>query len=279
MSQKPTLRDRTIVMSGGSRGIGLAIALRAAADGANIVLLAKTATTHPRLSGTIFDAADRIVAAGGRAVPVVGDVRSDDSIAEAVDAAVRTFGGIDVCVNNASALRSRSTVELTPSEYDLMQDINTRGTFMLTRACLPHLVESTNPHVLTLSPPLNLTSQRWLSAFPGYLLSKYGMSLATVSIAAEYRDRGVAVNSLWPRTTIGTDAVKNLLGGDAALDRARRPEIMADAAHAILVAPSSDRTGQLLIDDDVLRETGVEDFAPYAYAGAGADLEGDFFLD
>jgi len=275
----PSLAGRTVVMSGGSRGIGLAIALRAAADGANIVLLAKTAEPHPKLRGTVFEAVEQIEQAGGRAAAVVGDVRDDESIAEAVAVAVERFGGIDVCVNNASALRPHKTLELTPSQYDLMQDINTRGAFMLTRACLPRLLESDNPHVLTLSPPLNLTSQRWLAEFPGYLLSKYGMSLVTLSLSAEFADRGIAINSLWPRTTIGTDAVRNLLGGDAALARARRPEIMADAAHAILTAPSTARTGQLLIDEDVLREAGVADFAPYSYSGVDAGLDGDFFLD
>ncbi len=279
MTAPASLAGRTIVMSGGSRGIGLAIALRAAADGANVVLLAKTAEPHPKLRGTVFEAVERIEAAGGQAEAVVGDVRDDESIARAVSVAVERFGGIDICINNASALQPHKTLNLTPSQYDLMQDINTRGTFMLTRACLPLLVQSDNPHVLTLSPPLNVTSQRWLAEFPGYLLSKYGMSLVTLSLAAEFADRGVAINSLWPRTTIGTDAVRNLLGGDAAISRARRPEIVADAAHAILSSPSSVRTGQLLIDEDVLRDAGVTDFAPYSYSGAAEDLDGDFFLD
>jgi len=279
ISPARTLAGRTIVMSGGSRGIGLAIALRAARDGANVVLLAKTDAPDPRLNGTIHDAAARIMEAGGRAAAVVGDVRSDESVAEAVRVAVDTFGGIDICVNNASALRMSGTLDLTPSQYDLMQDINTRGTFMLTRACLPHLLASPDPHVLTLSPPLNLTSQRWLAEFPGYLLSKYGMSLVTLSLAAEFREQGLAINSLWPRTTIGTDAVRNLLGGDDALTRARRPQIMADAAHVVLTTPSRERTGQLLIDDDVLREAGVSDFSPYAYSGRDEGLDGDFFLD
>lgn len=273
------LAGRTMIISGGSRGIGLAIALRAARDGANIVLLAKTATPDPRLQGTIHDAATRIEAVGGRAAAVVGDVRSDQDIEHAVATAVERFGGIDICVNNASALRMSGTLALTPSQYDLMQDVNTRGTFMLTRACLPHLLKAENPHVLTLSPPLNLGSQRWLAEFPGYLLSKYGMSLATLSIAAEFRDQGVAVNSLWPRTTIGTDAVRNLLGGDEAIARARRPEIMADAAHAIVTASSRSRTGALLVDEDVLRESGVNDLTPYSFSGADEGFDVDFFLD
>lgn len=276
---KAPLAGKTMVMSGGSRGIGLAIALRAAADGANIVLLAKTAEPTEKLSGTIFEAAEQIEAAGGRALPVVGDVRSDESIAEVVEAAVSTFGGIDICVNNASALQPHPTLELPPSRYDLMQDINVRGTFMLTRACLPHLFEAENPHVLTLSPPLNLHNQYWLGKFPGYLLSKYGMSLVTLSLAAEFRDKGVALNSLWPRTTIATDAVANLLGGEETVQRSRLPAIVADAAYEIITTPSRQRTGELLIDDDVLREAGVTDFAPYAVSGVDEDLEPDFFLD
>jgi len=273
-----TLEGRTIVMSGGSRGIGLAIALRAARDGANVVLLAKTAEPHPKLRGTIFEAAEQIETAGGRALPVVGDLRSDDSIAEVVAAAVERFGGIDICVNNASALNLRSTLDLTPAQYDLMHDINERGTFMLTRACVPHLRSSRNPHVLTLSPPLNLDSKYWLAKFPAYLMSKYAMSLATVALAAEFETDGIAINSLWPRTTIGTDAVKNLLGGEDALSRARRPEIIADAAHAILTTPSRMLTGQLLIDDEVLAATGVTDFRPYSFTGVDAGFDPDFFL-
>lgn len=267
------------MMSGGSRGIGLAIALRAARDGANVALIAKTAQPHPKLRGTIYEAAEQIERAGGRALPVAGDIRSDETIAKAVAAAIDTFGSIDICINNASALQMQGTLQLTESRYDLMQDINTRGTFMLTRACLPHLLSAESPHVLTLSPPLNLHSKTWLGRFPGYLLSKYGMSLVTLSLAAEFEEAGVAINSLWPRTTIGTDAVRNLLGGDDALTRSRRPEIVADAAHVILSAPSSQRTGQLLIDEDVLREAGVTDFTPYSHTGRDEGLDGDFFLD
>jgi citronellol/citronellal dehydrogenase len=271
---RKTLAGRTVVMSGGSRGIGLAIALRAARDGANIVMLAKTDRPNPKLRGTIHEAVREIERAGGHALAVVGDVRSDDSIAEVVGRAVETFGGIDICINNASALNLRSTLELTPSQFDLMQDINMRGAFMLSRACLPHLNSSDRGSVLTLSPPLNLDSQYWLRKFPGYLISKYGMSLVTLSLAAEFPH--LAINSLWPRTTIGTDAVRNLLGGDDALDRTRRPEIMADAAHAILTGPH--RTGELLIDDDVLLAAGVTDLAPYSYSGVDAGFDDDFFL-
>lgn len=278
-TESPQLRGKTLVMSGGSRGIGRAIALRAARDGANVVLLAKTSAPHPRLAGTVHDAVEEINACGGRGVAVVGDVRSDDDVAAAVSAAAEAFGGIDICVNNASALRVKSSHELSMSEYDLMQDINARGTFSLTKACLPHLEQSPNPHVLTLSPPLNLHSEKWLAAFPAYLLSKYGMSLLMLSMAAEYRGAGIAMNSLWPRTTIGTDAVGNLLGGGEALARSRRPEIMADAAYEILRQPSSTRTGQLLVDEDVLREAGVRDFSRYASVAGTTDFESDFFLD
>jgi citronellol/citronellal dehydrogenase len=272
-----SLRGRTIVMSGGSRGIGLAIALRAARDGANVVLVAKTADPDPRLHGTVFTAAEEIEKAGGHAMPVVGDIRSDESIDETVAIALDRFGGIDVCLNNASALSPQPTLELTPKRYDLMQDINTRGTFMLTRACLPHLLKSPNPHVLTLSPPINLAGH-WLAKFPGYLLSKYGMTLATLGFAAEFNAHGVAANCLWPRTTIATDAVANLLGGEQALQRARIPAIVADAAYAILTTERQELTGRTLIDDEVLRERGVTDFGKYAVSGVDADLEGDFFL-
>jgi citronellol/citronellal dehydrogenase len=271
-----TLAGKTIVMSGGSRGIGLAIALRAARDGANIVLIAKTADPDPRLHGTVFTAAEEIERAGGHAAPVVGDIRSDESIELAVKTALDRFGGIDACVNNASALSPLPTLELTPKRYDLMQDINTRGTFMLTRACLPHLLRSPGPQVLTLSPPLNL-APHWLARFPGYLLSKYGMTLATLAFAAEFSEQGIAANCLWPRTTIATDAVANLLGGEQALRHARTPAIVADAAHAILT--TGGLSGRTLIDDEVLRERGVTDFGPYAVSGVDAGLEGDFFLD
>jgi len=273
-----SLHGKTLVVSGASRGIGLAIALRAAADGANIVLIAKTTRPHPKLTGTIYTAADAINAAGGRALPIAGDLRSDETINEAVAAAVDTFGGIDVCVNNASVLSLASTLDLAPRRYDLMQDVNTRGTFMLTQACLPYLLAADNPHVLTLSPPLNLRP-RWLGAHPGYMLAKYGMTLATLGIAAEFADSGIAANCLWPRTLVATDAVGNLLGGATALARARKPDIIADAAHAVLVTPSRQRTGQALIDEDVLREHGVTDLHRYAMSDGAETFETDLFVD
>ena len=271
-----TLTGRTIVMSGGSRGIGLAIALRAAADGANLVLLAKTDQPHPKLEGTVHTAVAQVEAAGGRGLAVVGDVRSDADIARAVAAAVDTFGGIDICVNNASVLAPVGTLELDPKRYDLMQDVNVRGTFMLSRACLPHLLHSAEPHILTLSPPLNL-DPRWLGRFPGYLLAKYGMTLATLALAAEFPQ--VSANTLWPRTLIATAAVGNLLGGEAALARTRSPRIVADAAHAILTGAAGRRTGQTLVDSEVLAAIGVTDLAGYAHVPGATDLATDIFLD
>ena len=272
-----TLAGRTILVSGGSRGIGLAIALRAARDGANIVLLAKTATPHPKLEGTIYTAAEQVEAACGRAVPVVGDLRSDEDVERAVSEAAAAFGGIDAVVNNASAIDLSPTTKITMKRYDLLQDINARGTFALTRAALPHLEEAANPHILTLSPPLNL-NPRWAGAHLAYTLSKYGMSLCTLGFADEFADRGIAANSLWPRTTIGTAAIRNLLGGEVAVAKARTPDIMADAAHAILTRDSRTCTGNFYTDEDVLREEGITDFAGYRLAAREEDLDLDFFL-
>jgi citronellol/citronellal dehydrogenase len=272
-----TLAGKTILVSGGSRGIGLAIALRAARDGANIVLLAKTAAPHPKLEGTIYTAAEQVEAAGGRAVPVVGDLRADEDVERAVGEAVTAFGGIDAVVNNASAIDLSPTARITMKRYDLLQDINARGTFALTRAALPHLETAANPHILTLSPPLNL-SPRWAGAHLAYTLSKYGMSLCTLGFADEFADQGIAANSLWPRTTIGTAAIRNLLGGEAAVRKARTPGIMADAAHAILTRDSRTCTGNFYTDEDVLREEGVTDFSCYRLGDREEDLDLDFFL-
>ncbi|NLU69180.1 NAD(P)-dependent oxidoreductase [Streptomyces sp. HNM0574] len=269
------LANRTIVMSGGSRGIGLAIALRAARDGANVVLLAKTGTPHPKLDGTVHTAAEQIEAAGGKALPVVGDVREEKDVRSAVDQAVERFGGIDVVVNNASAIDLSGTEQLDMKRYDLMQDINTRGTFLLSKTALPHLRSGTNPHILTLSPPLNL-APHWIGKHIGYTLAKYGMSLCTVGLAEELAGDGIAANSLWPRTLIDTAAVRNVVGG---ADRARTPEIVADAAHAILTRPSRECTGNHFIDDEVLATEGVTDLSPYRPTGATGPLEQDIFLD
>jgi len=272
-----TLAGKTILVSGGSRGIGLAIAVRAARDGANIVLLAKTATPHPKLEGTIYTAAEQVAAAGGRAVPVVGDLRADEDVERAVREAAAAFGGIDAVVNNASAIDLSPTAKITMKRYDLLQDINARGTFALTRAALPYLEAAANPHILTLSPPLNL-NPGWVGAHLAYTLSKYGMSLCTLGFADEFADQGIAANSLWPRTTIGTAAIRNLLGGEAAVRKARTPDIMADAAHAVLTRDSRTCTGNFYTDEDVLREEGVTDFSGYRLGDREEDLDLDFFL-
>jgi citronellol/citronellal dehydrogenase len=274
-----SLAGRTLFISGASRGIGLAIGVRAARDGANVALIAKTAEPHPKLEGTVHTAAQAIEDAGGKALPIVGDIRDEGSVAAAVAQTVERFGGIDVCVNNASAINLSPMLELPPKRYDLMQDINVRGTFVVTQACLPHLLESDNAHVLTLSPPLNL-NPRWFANHVAYTVAKYGMTMVALGVAEEFRDRGVASNALWPRTIIATAAVQNLLGGDAAMARSRRPEIMADAAHAVLTRPAREATGNCYLDDEVLAEEGITDLAPYGYGeAAGEDLQLDIFLD
>jgi citronellol/citronellal dehydrogenase len=277
-----SLSERTLFMTGGSRGIGLAIALRAARDGANVALLAKTAEPNPKLPGTIYTAAEEIEAAGGKALPIVGDVRDEASVADAVARAVERFGGIDVCVNNASAINLKTIEETEVKRYDLMQAINARGTFLAIRACIPHLKQGTNPHILTLSPPLDL-DPRWLGAHAPYTLSKYGMSLLTLGAAAELREAGVAANALWPRSVIATAAVKNLLGGDEVMARSRTPEIVADAAYAILTQPSRECTGNLFIDDEVLANLArppITDLGGYHASGeGGGELMPDFFVD
>ncbi len=274
-----TLAQKTMFISGGSRGIGLAIAERAARDGANVCLIAKTAEPDPRLEGTIYTAAEAIERAGGQALPVVGDIRDEASVAAAVEQCVAKFGGIDICVNNASAINLSGTETLPMKRYDLMQDINTRGTFVVSQACIPHLKNAANPHVLTLSPPLSL-NPKWFGHHVAYTIAKYGMSMCTLGMAEEFRGDGIAFNSLWPRTIIATAAVQNLLGGDAAMARSRKPEIMADAAHAIFIRPSRECTGNFFIDDEVLAEGGVNDLSAYRYGDATeADLAPDLFLD
>ena len=269
------LAGRTVVMSGGSRGIGLAIGVAAAREGANVVVLAKTDVPDPRLPGTVQSAVAQIEAAGGRALGVVGDVRDEASVADAVDRAVELFGGIDVCVNNASALALQSTEELPVRRFDLMQQIQLRGTFLLTRACLPHLRRSENPHVLSLSPPLNL-SPEWLGRHPAYTLAKYGMTMLTLGVAAEQAGHGIAANCLWPQTTIATAAVANLLGGQEALEGSRSPEIVADAAVEVVTRPARSCSGNTFLDVDVLAEAGVEELGRY---GGGATPTWDIFVD
>jgi citronellol/citronellal dehydrogenase len=270
------LEGKRIIMSGGSRGIGLAIAVRAARDGAKIALLAKTAEPDPRLEGTIYTAAEAIEEAGGTALPIVGDVRDEGSVRAAVARAVEEFGGLDICLNNASAINLARSTELEMKRYDLMQTINTRGTFLLSRECVPHLRDGDNPHVLTLSPPLDM-DPKWFSAHLAYTLSKYGMSMCTLGMSGEFAADGIAFNSLWPRTIIATDAIRNLLGGEEAMKRSRTPEIMADAAYAIFNRDSRTTTGNFFIDDEVLAEAGVTDLSPYQ-DGDGTDLQVDLFI-
>jgi citronellol/citronellal dehydrogenase len=272
-----TLEGKTLFISGGSRGVGLAIAIRAARDGANVALIAKTGEPHPKLEGTVYTAAEQIESAGGRALPVVGDIRDETQVSQAVAQAVERFGGIDVCVNNASAINVSGTEALEIKRYDLMQAINTRGTFVVSRACIPHLKRSGNPHILTLSPPISL-EPRWLGPHIGYTIAKYGMTLCALGFAAEFRDDGIASNALWPRTLIATAAVQNLLGGDEAMARSRKPELYADAAYAVITKPSRECSGNAFLCEDVLVAEGVTDFDRYAYR-PGAEPQVDMFVD
>jgi citronellol/citronellal dehydrogenase len=263
-------------ISGASRGIGLAIAKRAAADGANIALLAKTAEPHPKLEGTVYTAAKEIEEAGGQALPIVGDVRDGDSVAGAVAAAVEQFGGIDLCVNNASAINLGSIEEVPLKRFDLMNGIQIRGTYAVSQACIPHMKGRENPHILTLSPPLRLESQ-WLKP-TAYMMAKFGMTLCALGIAEEMREAGIASNTLWPRTLVATAAVQNLLGGDEAMARARKPAVYADAAYAIFTKPAREYTGQSLLCEDVLLDSGVTDLSVYDCV-PGSDLGVDLWVD
>jgi citronellol/citronellal dehydrogenase len=271
-----SLKGKTLFITGASRGIGLAIALRAARDGASIAVAAKTAEPHPKLAGTIHTAAAEIERAGGKALPLVVDVRDEANVAAAVRQCAEAFGGIDICINNASAINLASTEQIDMRRYDLIQQINTRGTFVTTRACLPYLKRAANPHVLTLSPPLDLRP-RWFAPHLAYSLSKYGMSLCMLGMAEEYRAAGIACNALWPRTTIATAAVEFALGGAAMMRRSRKPEIVADAAHVILTRPARECSGRFFIDDSVLYEAGVRDFSVYSVEPGGA-LLADLFI-
>jgi citronellol/citronellal dehydrogenase len=269
------LKDRTLVISGASRGIGLAIAIGAATHGANIVLLAKTAQPHPKLSGTVYTAVEEITAAGGQAAAVVGDVRREEDVQRAVDTAVERFGGVDICVNNASAIATEGTESLSAKKYDLMQDINCRGTFLLTKVCLPQLRKSGHARILTIAPPINM-NPHWLGRHPSYTLSKYGMTLLALGWANEFGGAGIASSCLWPQTYIATAAVTSLAGGSTLAASSRSPEIMADAAVEILTRPADEVNGQCFIDAAVLMESGSTDLSRY---GGGDQPILDLFLD
>lgn len=253
------------------------MAKRFARDGAHVAILAKTSEPHPKLPGTIFTAAQEIEEAGGKALPIVCDIRDENAVEEAVQQTVQAFGGIDVCVNNASAIMLTGTASTPMKRFDLMHQVNARGTFCVTQACVPHLLKAENPHVLMNSPPLNM-DRKWFQHHVAYTMAKYGMSMCVHGMAGEFEDEGIAVNALWPRTAIATAAVQNLLGGDDLMKRGRKPEIMADAAYAIITRPSRQCTGNFFIDDEVLREEGVADFSPYA-VDPSQELALDFFLE
>jgi len=270
------LKDKVIFISGGSRGIGLAMAKKAAEDGAKIVVAAKTAEPHPKLPGTIFTAADEIIDAGGDALPMVCDIRNEDNVRDAINKAVEHFGGIDICINNASAIQLTNTLDTSMKRYDLMHQINGRGTYMVSKYCLPHLLKSDNPHILNLAPPLDM-DPKWFGGHVGYTMAKYTMSMCVLGMAAEFKEQGVAVNALWPRTAIATAAVQNHLGGDEIMRLSRNVDIMADAAYTILTKDSKTFSGNFCIDDIVLYESGVTDFTKYANVPFG-ELMPDFFV-
>jgi len=271
-----SLKGKTLFITGASRGIGLAIALRAARDGANVAIAAKTAEPHPKLQGTIYTAAEEINAAGGKALPLVCDIRDEAQVIDAIGKTVAEFGGIDVCVNNASAISLTNSQATDMKRYDLMMGINSRGTFMVSKYCIPHLKKAANPHILMLSPPLDMQA-KWFAASTAYTMAKFGMSMVVLGLSGELKHAGVAVNALWPRTTIATAAVGNLLGGDAMMRASRTPEIMGDAAHAILTKPSREFTGRFCIDDKVLYDAGVTDFERYR-VDPSVSLMSDFFV-
>ncbi|HEY8382927.1 MAG TPA: NAD(P)-dependent oxidoreductase [Microvirga sp.] len=271
-----SLKGKTLFITGASRGIGLAIGLRAARDGANVVVAAKTAEPHPKLPGTIHSAAQEIEAAGGRALPLLVDVRDEEGVKGAIDETVRTFGGLDIVVNNASAISLTPTTITDMKRFDLMHQVNTRGTFMVSKYAIPHLEKAENPHILMLSPPLDM-KEKWFAPNVAYSIAKYGMSLCVLGLAGELRGRGIAVNALWPRTTIATSAIKNLLGGDDIMRASRTPDILADAAYAIFNKPARSFTGQFIIDDTFLAGEGVTDFSSYRI-DPSVPLAPDFFV-
>ena len=271
-----SLKGKTLFISGASRGIGLAIALRAARDGANIAIAAKTTEPHPKLKGTIYTAADEVRASGGNALPLVCDIRDEAQVMAAIEATVAEYGGIDICVNNASAISLTNSQGTDMKRFDLMMGINTRGTFMVSKYCIPHLKKAENPHILMLSPPLDMKA-KWFEHSTAYSIAKYGMSMCVLGLSAELKGAGIAVNALWPRTTIATAAVGNLLGGDAMMRASRTPEIMGDAAYVIFTRPSREFTGKFCIDDKILHASGVRDFDRYR-VDPTVPLASDFFV-
>jgi len=271
-----SLAGKTLLVTGGSRGIGLAIAKRAAADGANIIIAAKTAEAHPKLPGTIHTAAAEIEEAGGQALPLVCDIRDDDAVKKVVQQGAEKFGGIDIVVNNASAIALLGTEQVSMERFDLMHQVNARGTFLVSKTCLPWLLKAENPHILALAPPLNMY-EKWFAPHVAYSMAKYGMSMCVLGMAGEFREQGIAVNALWPRTTIATAAV-HMLGGDELMMHSRKPEIMADAAYVILTKPSREFTGNFCIDDSVIEGEGIADLSHYS-VNAGLPLSPDFFVE
>jgi citronellol/citronellal dehydrogenase len=271
-----SLKDKVIFISGGSRGIGLAMAKKAASDGAKIVIAAKTTEPHPKLPGTIFTAADEIVQAGGDALPVVCDIRDEDNVRDVINQAVEHFGGIDICINNASAIQLTNVTDTAMKRYDLMHQINGRGTYMVSKYCLPHLKKSDNPHILNLSPPLDM-SAKWFAGTVAYTMAKYTMSMCVLGMAKEFKEFGIAVNALWPRTAIATAAVQNHLGGDEIMRLSRNVDIMADASYELLTKDAKSFTGNFCIDDWVLHSAGITDFTKYADVPF-AELMPDFFV-
>jgi citronellol/citronellal dehydrogenase len=270
------LAGKTLFITGASRGIGLAIALRAARDGANIAIAAKTAQPHPKLEGTIYTAAEEIERAGGKALPLVVDVRDEAMVKDALERTAQKFGGLDIVVNNASAIQLTSVADTDMRRFDLMHQINARGTFVVSKWAIPHLEKADNPHILMISPPLDM-EEKWFAPHTAYSMAKFGMSLVVLGLAGELRPKGIAVNALWPRTIIATAAIRNLLGGEARMRQARKPEIMADAAYAVFTSPSRELTGRFFIDDNFLAERSVTDFDHYR-VDATQPLAQDFFL-
>jgi citronellol/citronellal dehydrogenase len=271
-----TLEGKTVLITGASRGIGKAIGLRCAQDGANVVIAAKTTEPHPKLPGTIFTAAEEMEEAGGQALPVKCDIRFEEQVQSVVDQAIEKFGGLDIVVNNASAIQLTGTLQTAMKRWDLMHQVNARGTFLVSKLALPHLLESEHAHILNISPPLNM-EPRWFANHVAYTMAKFGMSMCVLGMAEEFRSKGVGVNALWPKTSIATAAVNNLLGGEEMMKSSRKPEIMADAAHVVLTGDPAETTGNFFIDEEVLADAGVEDFDPYA-VDPSRDLMPDFFI-